>query len=532
VTKKLANSERYKRFILPDQYGVDEYVTALKTNLPLGSVNESTLRYLLLDTFDWRLLRKKLQLRATKFQQSWLLELYSSRDSSLVASSPVSVLPTFITDLPDGTLANRIRDIVTPRALLPALEFQIKRLGLSQKNAETKTVLNLHIDSAKVRAANKRVWHQLAPWLELIPVKGYSQSVTSPVKIIEQQLRLHATEENPVDSALRVLNLVPAFDAAKTCPPLEPSQAALPAITQCLQHLFDVMERNEDGIIRRIDPEYLHDYRIAIRRTRTALGQLKRVFSDKFDPIRDKFAWLGELTGPARDSDVLLLELDNFHKQLPEELHSAIVPLKVFLQRKQDELYRPLIYALQSKEYKDFKTKWKRWLKRCSTPPFQNGKSALTIGPVANKRIWQIYKRVIGQGTAITPESPVSEYHELRKTCKKLRYLMEFFQSLYGKKQVRALIKELKMLQDNLGEFQDLEVQTTNLRSYEAEMRGQKHVSADVLTAIEKICAQNDKRKLQLHSEFGARFDHFSRKTNKKHFQALFHHQGAEKTPA
>ena len=109
---------------------------------------------------------------------------------------------------------------------------------------------------------------------------------------------------------------------------------------------------------------------------------------------------------------------------------------------------------------------------------------------------------------------------------------MEFFQSLYGEKQIRVLIKELKKLQDNLGELQDLEVQTTTLRSYGTEMRTQKHVPADVLTAIENICEQNEKRKLQLHSEFGARFDRFSRKTNKKHFQALFHHQDTEKTPA
>ena len=67
------------------------------------------------------------------------------------------------------------------------------------------------------------------------------------------------------------------------------------------------------------------------------------------------------------------------------------------------------------------------------------------------------------QGRAITDGSPPEEYHELRKTCKKLRYLVEFFRSLFPRREMGRVITALKLLQDNLGEYQDLYVQSTDI---------------------------------------------------------------------
>ena len=38
---------------------------------------------------------------------------------------------------------------------------------------------------------------------------------------------------------------------------------------------------------------------------------------------------------------------------------------------------------------------------------------------------------MLRDGGAITPASPPESLHELRKRCKELRYLLEFFGSLY-----------------------------------------------------------------------------------------------------
>ncbi len=54
--------------------------------------------------------------------------------------------------------------------------------------------------------------------------------------------------------------------------------------------------------------------------------------------------------------------------------------------------------------------------------------------------------------------------HQLRINCKKLRYLMEFFAPLFPENEIKTLIKALKLLQDNLGNFNDYSVQQIFLR--------------------------------------------------------------------
>ncbi len=95
-----------------------------------------------------------------------------------------------------------------------------------------------------------------------------------------------------------------------------------------------------------------------------------------------------------------------------------------------------------------------------------------------------MYRRVRKEGRAISPDSPAEDLHELRKSCKKLRYLLEFFSSLYPKKQVGALIKLLKVLLDNLGKFQDLAVQGDHLREMAQTMRDEGVAATDTLLAM------------------------------------------------
>jgi CHAD domain-containing protein len=283
------------------------------------------------------------------------------------------------------------------------------------------------------------------------------------------------------------------------------------------------MEHNEEGVIKRIDPEFLHDFRIAIRRTRTVLGQFKAVFPGKTEAFEDKFSWLGKLTGPARDVDVLVLEIGKLREMRLKKLHDTLPPLIQFLQHKQEEPYKPLVDVLQSQEYRRFKTNWRRFLERCVAHPEQTDNKASLISHVAPKKIRKLYADIFRQGVKIKSTSPASDYHQLRKASKKLRYLMEYFQSVYPKEDIRPLIKDIKKLQDNLGEHQDLEVHTENLCTYGREAQKQTDVSPRLLTAIEQICRRFEKRKLQLRKDFRARFDEFSSKENKKRVKALFH---------
>ena len=74
--------------------------------------------------------------------------------------------------------------------------------------------------------------------------------------------------------------------------------------------LVGILVANEPGLRANLDTEFLHDFRVAVRRTRSLLGQIRHVFPpDAVDHFSTEFSWLGRLTGPLRDMDVLVLGL-------------------------------------------------------------------------------------------------------------------------------------------------------------------------------------------------------------------------------
>ena len=58
---------------------------------------------------------------------------------------------------------------------------------------------------------------------------------------------------------------------------------------------------------------------------------------------------------------------------------------------------------------------------------------------MAVKRIASRYKVVRKWANGLHESTPDEEIHELRILCKKLRYLLEFFESLFEKKKLKAL---------------------------------------------------------------------------------------------
>ena len=59
--------------------------------------------------------------------------------------------------------------------------------------------------------------------------------------------------------------------------------------------LLDIMVANEPGMRADLDTEFLHDYRVSLRRTRSLLGQIKNVFpEDAVTHFRTEFQWLAQ----------------------------------------------------------------------------------------------------------------------------------------------------------------------------------------------------------------------------------------------
>ncbi len=67
---------------------------------------------------------------------------------------------------------------------------------------------------------------------------------------------------------------------------------------------------NLPGTLEDVDSEFLHDLRVAVRRTRSLQRQFKAIYPDRLQHFRDEFKRLQAVTGDLRDLDVYLLDFD------------------------------------------------------------------------------------------------------------------------------------------------------------------------------------------------------------------------------
>ncbi|GAW85818.1 hypothetical protein bplSymb_SCF01301P001 [Bathymodiolus platifrons methanotrophic gill symbiont] len=130
------------------------------------------------------------------------------------------------------------------------------------------------------------------------------------------------------------------------------------------QQLLVAMQVNESNTIADIDSEFLHDFRVAIRRTRAGLSQIKGTLPPSAVSLyTDFFAWLGEITGTTRDMDVYLLSYPLYKAALPVSLHADIIPLYDFLKVKQQQAQKGLADKPNSPIYRKQLHNWEQFLK-------------------------------------------------------------------------------------------------------------------------------------------------------------------------
>jgi CHAD domain-containing protein len=159
---------------------------------------------------------------------------------------------------------------------------------------------------------------------------------------------------------------------------------------------------------------------------------------------------------------------------------------------------------------------WRAALEAAAGQPARRGPD---IGALAADRIARAQRRVAKRGAALAAVTsaggpPAEDLHALRKRCKELRYLLEFFGSLYDPAVYRRAVKNLKGLQDCLGEFQDGEVQRDAIRGFAAEMVADNQTAAALaatLLAMGELTARLHEQQRRASEEVAGRFAEFAR---------------------
>jgi CHAD domain-containing protein len=273
-----------------------------------------------------------------------------------------------------------------------------------------------------------------------------------------------------------------------------------------LANLKATVEANWQGTLDEVDPEFLHDLRVALRRSRAVLAQGKDVLPPDIVPVaREHLADFARSTGPARDLDVYLIEWDGYVRPLGNEVVAALEPVRAVLEQRHRAAHRELGEVMRSPETADFMQRWGGWLDELATHQPQGEHADRRLGRVVRQRVRKAQGRLIGDGRTIGPDTPAERLHDLRKDAKKVRYLLECFGSVLPPEATKAYVKRLKALQNNLGEHQDAEVHVALIREVSQELhRG--GVEPDTLVAIGQLTERLEQVRIASRVEFAERF--------------------------
>lgn len=479
------------------------------------------------DSFDWSLFGAgaALEERWTDPELGRELHWTDRRDSgrSTALQQAVSAAPGFADELPPGPVQARVAPVLGIRRLLPVIELTTRIQTLRLLNEDDKTVVRVQVAQPRFRDPASGAEGDLDSRLELLPVRGYDDEFARAIALIKEELDGTAGDRHLLLEALAAAGRQPGGYSSKLDIRLHPKERADVATKQILRNLLDALEANVSGTKANLDTEFLHDLRVATRRTRSALTQIKDVFPQSVvEDFKARFAWLQQVTGPVRDLDVYLLDFPQLQQQLPPPMRPDLEALKTFLMSHYDEEHRRLVAALESPEFAALLRDWRAFIEAPQAREPAASSAALPIKAVADARTRRMLKRVLKEGRAITDASPAEDLHELRKTCKKLRYLMEFFQSLYPRSEIRELIKQTKVLLDNLGDFQDLAVQAEHLERTAVQMQSEGMASVDALLSMGALVNTLFERQAQARTEFARIFAGFDTAETRARASTLF----------
>ncbi len=418
--------------------------------------------------------------------------------------------PRFATDLPPWPTAARLAALMEMRALVPGPVIVSRLTTMAALDREEKTTARVVVDASALRDGT-----ELPVRVDLHELRGYGRDAERLEKRLTERLALEPSTGDTATDA-RVASGTHLFLRSRLRLQLEPTGDAATAWRTVLRELTEIMTANFSGTVADTDSEFLHDFRVAVRRTRSVLQEGRKVLPPEArSQFREGFKWLGDITTPQRDADVHLLDLPDLVAPLAPERAAALEPLRLLLEERQRDCHAQLVTDLRSLRRAQLGRDWAQFLTGEGAWPADDGAEPGSDAPdalepaivVAATRMHGAHRRLVRDGRSIDDHSPPESLHDLRKDAKRLRYLLECFGSLFPAADIATAVKPLKALQDTLGTFQDTEVQAHALAEMGDQLVARGAPAATLLAmgvVIEHVHRKGDAARLEFAGRFAA----------------------------
>ncbi len=265
-------------------------------------------------------------------------------------------------------------------------------------------------------------------------------------------VRLHPSAVSKAERGYRLFRREPAAPAKAQPIRLERHLAPLAAARRVVAAGLAQLQANEEGVLGTDDPEFVHQARIALRRTRSALRMFRvPVGEEHARAWRDALGEVARALGAARDWDVFATEtfpaLAKAHGDTA--LARRLRPRVARHRRTSRMAARDALYSL---DFARVALELARWL--CEPQVEAPVAGALSLEQFAARTLRKRHKRLLRDATDLAALG-IEERHRVRIDAKRLRYGTDALASLFKSRRVDDYREALAALQDALGQAND-----------------------------------------------------------------------------
>ncbi len=288
-----------------------------------------------------------------------------------------------------------------------------------------------------------------------------AQAVAAPDVVVETKLPAHATAADAVRNAIAA------------------------SVSRLMRH--------DPGVRLGVDPEDVHQARVAARRLRSDLRTFGVLLDDEWsDALRDELRWLGGELGAVRDVEVLRARLDERIGNLPPEDRLPARGLLEDLDARHREARRALLQSVRTDRYVELLDS----LVDAANRPVMDAtldpeSTAVAVLPELVARPWKHLQQTVAE----LGDDPADEaLHAVRIRAKRARYAAEAVAPAVGKR-ARAFARAAANIQDVLGEHQDAVLAEQWLRQAARDAATPVVLAIGQLVAVERQAARAARRR-------------------------------------
>ncbi len=476
-----------------------------------------------LDTFDWRLFRSGMAMEVETRGGLCLLTWRELGSGQPFLSRTVRKLPQSADDFSSAGMQSRLKKILGRRRLLAHATLQGSTEKFLLLNNDEKSVMRVELRRDRVISPIHSGYMRMHGWVNFFSYRGYGEIFDHRRRHIVNGGNLCVAGDDPLISVLAALDITPGEYSGRPTFSLDPKQPAIAALTKILNRFLQNMQCNVKGAREDSDPEYLHDFLVAVRRVRCLISLFVALFPKECVKLLQRdLCWVEQEATLIRDLDIYMSRFEDFKTGVDKEHREALHSLYLFLQKEKQEKLWQMRVALESSRYLRLIESMEHLLQSCKDTENLPQAALITIEKVARNSIWSSYRTLVQAARELPDAAKLEQICELHQISKHLGYQLDLFRSLFPSKSMARLLKAHAKLQRCLNQFRDMALQYRRLKHYSARMTKAQAVREISLEAVEQLIADRKREKREARNRVLTQIEWFTRKKMRQRFKSLF----------